>query len=106
MGFFSKLFGVKPVKVASSVAGMRAIPLVATQHVGPADGAAVGIDKIEHAKYRLNAIKRNLDQNGHELTAAHKTEHRMEVRDHVNTLIKAGEMTEAEGDALIKTGGA
>lgn len=84
-----------------AVAGMTAQPLVITQ-----GEPAGGIDKINHAKSRLDAIKRSLDQHGHLLEDTRKGEFRSEVRDHVHTLIQAGIMTDDDGAALVKTGGA
>lgn len=83
-----------------AVAGMKAQPLVITQGVQP----EVSLEKVAHAKWRLDAIKRSVDQHGERLSDRHYDEFRAEIRDHANTLVKAGVITDDDAAALIKHG--
>lgn len=83
-----------------AVAGIEARPLNITQGSQP----EISEEKIRHAKYRLDAIKRSVEQNGDRLQGRHFDEYRAEIRDHAHTLVKAGLITDDDAAALIKHG--
>lgn len=86
-------------KKETPVVGMTAQPLVITQ--GP---AAMAPDKIEHAKYRLHAIQRTIEQHPDKITAAHMAEFKREVRDHAHTLVQAGVISDEQAAELVRHG--
>lgn len=78
--------------------GITAQPPVITQ------GGLQYEAKILHAKYRLDAIKRTVDQSEGKLSAKHLEEFRAEIRDHAHTLASAGIITDDEAAAIVKHG--
>lgn len=58
-------------------------------------------EKIAHARYRLDAIKRHVEQNAPVLPSR-KEEFRREARMHVASLYGAGEMSAEEHDGIFE----
>lgn len=98
MSKFFSLFSRNAEKPAA-VAGLSAQPLVVTE-----GEPASAPHKIEHAKYRLDAIKRSVEQNGAQLTKEHMQEFKAEIRDHAHTLVKAGVITDEQAAELVRDG--
>jgi hypothetical protein len=100
MSKFFSIFSRKPVaEKPAAVAGLSAQPLVVTQ-----GEPAVSVDKIEHAKYRLNAIRRTIEQSGDTLSRAHLKEFKAETRVHAHTLAVADVITDDHAAFITKEG--
>lgn len=105
MGFWKKLFGLE-AEAAPAIAGMTARALdIAQEGVAEVRAEVTDLAKTVHAKYRLDAIKRTIEQdiNG-VLTSAHMAEFKAEIRDCVHILVKAGVITDAQAAAIIQDG--
>lgn len=99
--FLDWLFNVSKDDPAIAVAGMRAQPLVVTQGDQPHPSEA----KVQHAKWRLDAIKRTIEQDTKGfLTSQHYDEFRTEIRDLAHTLVQAGVILDEDAAALIRHG--
>jgi hypothetical protein len=65
---------------------------------------AIAVEKIAHAKYRLDAIKRHMEQNAGQVTNAHRAEFKAEIREHAHTLVVAGVIDDDQAAALVRDG--
>lgn len=99
--FLDWLFNVSSDDAAIAVAGMRAQPLV----VRTGDQPTPTEEKVRHAKWRLDAIKRTIEQDAKGiLTSQHYDEFRTEIRDLAHTLVQAGVILDEDALALIRHG--
>lgn len=73
-------------------AGISAQPLI----VGAPSDA-----KLDHARYRIDAIQRTLAQSGEHITATHRAEFVQEIRGCAHMLVQADAMTDANAAALV-----